>query len=143
MEYLSLLAVKIKYSDSSKLILIGKLGERYAVLKLKELGFIIWDENYSSKIGEIDIVASKRRTLYLVEVKTRKIKHIDSFSLKKQVNDKKIRKLSALLKLYKTQNISELKKRRIINYDIKFFGTAYSWKDKILPKFHYWELSEL
>ncbi len=47
----------------------GKEGEEMAVKFLKENGYIILDQNNSTKYGELDIIASKNNILVFVEVK--------------------------------------------------------------------------
>ncbi len=50
---------------------IGNLGERVAAEYLKKQGFSILERNLVRKIGEIDIVAKRKGTIHIVEVKTR------------------------------------------------------------------------
>ena len=50
----------------------GKKGESVAVRYLKKQGYKIVEQNYRSKVGEIDIIARERKTLVFVEVKTRR-----------------------------------------------------------------------
>ena len=50
---------------------IGKKGEAIAVGYLKKQGYKIIEQNYRSKVGEIDIIAREKKTLVFVEVKTR------------------------------------------------------------------------
>ena len=50
---------------------IGVVGEEYVVSKLREYHFNIVERNYRTSEGEIDIIASKGNTLFIVEVKTR------------------------------------------------------------------------
>ncbi len=47
----------------------GNQGEEMAVKFLKENGYIILDQNNSTKYGELDIIASKNNILVFVEVK--------------------------------------------------------------------------
>ncbi len=49
---------------------IGALGERAAAKYLRHNGFSIIERNMTRKIGEIDIVAKKNKTLHIVEVKS-------------------------------------------------------------------------
>lgn len=49
----------------------GSLGEDSAVKYLKKNGFKIVERNFSSKSGEIDIIATDGEVLVFVEVKTR------------------------------------------------------------------------
>ena len=48
----------------------GKIGERIAADYLLTKGYKIIGRNYRKKVGEIDIIASKRGVIYFVEVKT-------------------------------------------------------------------------
>ncbi|MDB4984651.1 MAG: hypothetical protein JWM20_830 [Patescibacteria group bacterium] len=48
----------------------GRLGEQIACNYLIHKGFTIIERNYTKKIGEIDIVASKNSVIYFVEVKS-------------------------------------------------------------------------
>ena len=50
---------------------LGKKGEGMAVTFLKKKGYKIIEQNYKTRIGEIDIIASDGNTLVFVEVKTR------------------------------------------------------------------------
>ena len=50
---------------------IGKKGESIAVRHLKKQGYRIVEQNYRSKVGEIDIIAREKQSLVFVEVKTR------------------------------------------------------------------------
>ncbi len=49
----------------------GTLGEFKATDFLKKKKYKILQENYSNKIGEIDIVALQNKTLVFVEIKSR------------------------------------------------------------------------
>jgi putative endonuclease len=50
---------------------LGERGENVAAKYLTSLGYKVLQRNYSTKVGEIDIVARDGRTLVFVEVKTR------------------------------------------------------------------------
>src|SRR5258708_35636991 len=50
---------------------LGKLGEDIACELLRKSGYKILERNFSTKVGEIDIVAVENNELVLVEVKTR------------------------------------------------------------------------
>lgn len=56
-----------KRGDRNK---IGAYGEEIAVSYLKKQGFLILDQNYLKKWGEIDIVARGTDMIHFVEVKT-------------------------------------------------------------------------
>lgn len=49
----------------------GNLGEEYAMKLLKSKGYDIIERNFTSKMGEIDIVAKLGESIVFVEVKTR------------------------------------------------------------------------
>lgn len=51
---------------------IGNIGEKYSQKYLKKSGYKIASTNYSTKFGEIDIVAENEKYIVFVEVKTRK-----------------------------------------------------------------------
>ena len=50
----------------------GGSGGALAVWYLKKNGYKILEQNYRTKLGEIDIIAKEKKTLVFVEVKTRK-----------------------------------------------------------------------
>ena len=50
---------------------LGTSGETLACNYLKKKGYKLIEGNYKNKIGEIDIIASKKKVLIFVEVKTR------------------------------------------------------------------------
>lgn len=53
-------------------ISLGKMGERLAVVYLKERGFHILHQNWRHGHLEIDIIAAKQNVLHFIEVKTRR-----------------------------------------------------------------------
>lgn len=50
----------------------GRESESLAVKYLKKNGYKILEQNYRSKLGEIDIIAKDKKTLVFVEVKARR-----------------------------------------------------------------------
>ena len=50
----------------------GRESESIAVKQLKKQGYKIVEQNYRSKLGEIDIIAKDKKTLVFVEVKARR-----------------------------------------------------------------------
>lgn len=50
---------------------LGQKGEGVAVKYLKKKGYKIIEQNFKTRIGEIDIIAEDRGTLAFIEVKTR------------------------------------------------------------------------
>lgn len=55
----------------SRHLQVGHQGEAIALKYLKKKGYKILEQNYRSKLGEIDIIAKDRDTLVFIEVKTR------------------------------------------------------------------------
>lgn len=49
----------------------GNVGEDYATDYLQKKGYTMLQRNYSSRFGEIDIIASKDKTLCFIEVKAK------------------------------------------------------------------------
>jgi putative endonuclease len=49
----------------------GKIGEDRAAKLLRNKGYKIIEQNYTTKLGEIDLIAIDVDTLVFVEVKTR------------------------------------------------------------------------
>ncbi len=85
----------------------GRESESIAARYLKKQGYKILEQNYRTKIGEIDIIARDKQTLVFVEVKARKS---DRFGNPKwAVTPKKQRKISMIalyyLKLTKQSNV--------------------------------------
>ncbi len=56
----------------------GNTGESIAMTFLKSKGYAILDTNWSSRFGEIDIVAKQEDTYVFVEVKTRRSNNTES-----------------------------------------------------------------
>ena len=50
---------------------VGSFGEREAVKFLRKNGYKIIETNYTTKFGEIDIIAQKESYICFIEVKTR------------------------------------------------------------------------
>lgn len=50
---------------------LGKTGEDLALDYLKSHGYFVLERNFTSKFGEIDIIAKKDPSLYFIEVKAR------------------------------------------------------------------------
>ncbi len=52
----------------------GKAGEERAAQFLQSAGYHIWERNYRSQYGEIDLIVSQEKTLVFAEVKARSYK---------------------------------------------------------------------
>jgi len=81
----------------------GRLGEQIACNYLIHKGFTIIEQNYTKKIGEIDIVASKNLEIHFIEVKTL-IKNVpretSEYSPFENVSRSKLRKFSRTCEWY-------------------------------------------
>lgn len=88
----------------------GKKGEQIATQYLKNKGYKIINKNYTTKIGEMDIIAKDKDTIAFVEVKTRKDKSYGH--PKEAVNYFKQKKYSQLAMQYiKSNNLFNTKCR--------------------------------
>lgn len=83
---------------TSKTQKIGEVGEKIAVKFLVKHGFSIIERNFSTKYGEIDIVARKDKILYLIEVKTQNAK--TSINSAENLTYKKLQSLEIMTQIY-------------------------------------------
>ena len=83
----------------------GKLGEEIASRYIKSKGGIIIEQNYRTKIGEIDLIAKINGELVFVEVKSRS--SINYGYPAEAVNYKKQRKITNVAKYYILDNSLE------------------------------------
>ncbi len=88
----------------------GEESESIAASYLKKQGYKIIEQNYRTKLGEIDIIAREKDTIAFIEVKSRKSKNFGS--PKWAVTPKKQRKISMVALWYlKTTMQSNVKAR--------------------------------
>jgi putative endonuclease len=76
----------------------GNAGENLAVWYLRKIGYTILEQNYSTRVGEIDIVAREKDTIVFIEVKTRRTSGFGS--PKTAVTPRKQRKISMVALWY-------------------------------------------
>ncbi len=100
---------------------LGKSGEHVAARFLRSRGIKILKQNYSSPVGEIDLIGLDRETLVFVEVKTRspdsKGRPEEAVTIRKQ---KQITQTAVyFLKRYRRQQAS-----------IRFDVVAITWPTK-------------
>lgn len=112
---------------------IGKLGEVLGYEYLTSLGYKIIERNYRTKLGELDIIAEKRRILYFVEVKTRvgdkhgkpyeavtprKLSHIrrvaQLYLLERDIRDRKLSIQVISIELHPDKSVKKLKMYEVI-----------------------------
>ena len=80
----------------------GRIGEDRASAFLIDRGFKIIERNYTSKRGEVDIIAMKEGTLHFVEVKARR--NAAHGHPLEAIDSKKIRRICAAANHYLTGN---------------------------------------
>ena len=99
---------------------LGSRGERAVCRYLTRNNFFIWGTNIRSRQGEIDIVASQRRVLVFVEVKTRRIEVLPYYPALSAIDAAKRRRMHLLARRYVRDNRALLKRRRIkaIRFDV-------------------------
>ena len=82
--------------------LLGRIGEKKAEKHLKSIGYKILEKNFTTDIGEIDLVAKDGEYIVFVEVKTRAS---NKYGLPSEaVNYKKRKKYENLASLYLQKN---------------------------------------
>lgn len=70
---------------------LGMLGEQLVAESLVARGFTIVERNYRSRWGEIDLIAAREDTLWLVEVKTRRTRTFGRALLSARQHDRMTR----------------------------------------------------
>ncbi|MCK4499322.1 YraN family protein [Candidatus Babeliales bacterium] len=91
---------------------LGNTGEKLAAAYLKSEGFKICAVNFSTKLGEIDIIAQKYDFISFIEVKTRKKEH---FAVSQVVTKSKQQKIIKTAKLYTMRHKI---KNKVLRFDI-------------------------
>ena len=89
---------------------LGKKGETDAVKYLKRNGYRILEQNYRTKLGEIDIIAKDGKTIVFIEVKTRNSSHFGN--PKWAITPKKQRNMSMAALFYLKATQQSLEKAR-------------------------------
>lgn len=84
----------------------GLLSEKIAIFELVSSGFVVIYHRYKSKLGEIDIIATKPNKILFIEVKSR-IRRIDDYS----------------------RIVSEKQKQRIYNSSAEFLSKNKQWSE--------------
>ncbi|MFH1601681.1 MAG: YraN family protein [Candidatus Shapirobacteria bacterium] len=80
----------------------GKLGEEAAKNYLIKKGYKILESNFSTRFGEIDLIALKNKVLIFVEVKA---KEGENFGLPEEmINSHKIFQIKRMAEVYLQQN---------------------------------------
>lgn len=120
---------KVFTSETQK---IGKIAENIAKRFLVKRGFLIKDENYTKKCGEIDIVAEKNNNLYFIEVKStsfnyqKDVSHetnSDKYRPEENMHPQKIKRLSKTIQIYLMDKNIEENKEFLVNLIIVYLDT--------------------
>jgi putative endonuclease len=88
---------------------VGAFGEQFTSKYLKKHGYKILEQNFHSRFGEIDIIASKKDIIAFVEVKTRGENAI--YSPREAVDYYKQQKCIKTAQMYLVKNSVELQPR--------------------------------
>lgn len=90
---------------------IGNIGESIAIKYIKKLGYKLLDKNYTTHLGEIDIIAQDKDYVVFIEVK---LKHSDIFSMPSEsVTNRKQHKYCMVATQYLTY-------KRMMHMDTRF-----------------------
>jgi putative endonuclease len=87
---------------TSKSQQIGELGETIAVQYLEKKGYKIIEKNFTTRLGEIDIIAFSHETLYFIEVKAVTREKMDKYDWKPHQNfhQQKLHKMIKTVQYY-------------------------------------------
>ena len=99
--------------------LIGRWGEAKAGEYLKSKGYKLVGMNYTTRFGEIDVIAESREYIVFVEVKLRK--SAEFAEAREFVNSRKIARIKTAAELWFSQNETE-KRARFDVIEIYFSG---------------------
>ena len=108
----------------------GAMGEIFAARFLREIGYAICSSNFRCRFGEIDIIASDKRYLAFVEVKTRQ--EGSRYLPREAVTATKQRKLLQTAAVYLSRFPTELQPR----FDVVEVVTAAGNSMKIVEINH-------
>ena len=78
----------------------GNVAEAKAVSYLQENGYIVVEQNFYSRFGEIDIIATKEDTLHFIEVKS----GVDYETALQNITPRKLSRIIKTLHVYLKKN---------------------------------------
>ena len=107
-------------------------GESRARAHLQTCGYLIWEQNWKTAYGEIDIIASKGRTLVFVEVKTRRRIKAPRFRPIDSVDWQKQQKLRALAKSFVMKNRPALRRAHISHTRFDVISVWYEGEPSLM-----------
>ncbi|MBW1917062.1 MAG: YraN family protein [Deltaproteobacteria bacterium] len=97
--------------------ILGQAGEELAAATLKRQGYKILERNYTTPLGEVDLIAQHQGALVFVEIKTRKSKTFGS--AREAISSRKQARLHRVAQYY-------LKHRRLTPRPMRFDVVAIS-----------------
>ena len=103
---------------------IGACAEAQAAEYLQQKGYRILERNFRTPLGEIDIIAQKKRDIIFCEVKYRKGQKAPSLEI---INETKQKKIVKAAYIYIKKHEHEWKK----NYDFRFDALGLSDREVI------------
>ena len=87
---------------------VGKRGEKIAAKWIEDEGYKILDKNYSTKFGEIDLIAIKDNILVFIEVK---LKQTEDFGTPEEmIGSSKLAQIQRMAEFYLMDNPDIAKK---------------------------------
>ena len=89
--------------------LTGRWGEALAAEYLRKKGYRIVGAGYTTRMGEVDLIAENRKYIAFVEVKTRR--SADFAEAKEYVDSRKRRRILAAAKLWLSENDTDRQPR--------------------------------
>ncbi len=78
----------------------GNIAEAKAVSYLQENGYVVVEQNFYSRFGEIDIIATKEDTLHFIEVKS----GVDYETALQNITPRKLSRIIKTLHVYIKKN---------------------------------------
>ena len=110
----------------------GAEGERIAARHLEKLGYRILERNYSSRLGELDLIACHKRDIVFIEVKTHKAGGRTFGPPELRVGASKRRRISRVAAEY-------VKRKRIRHRNLRFDVVAVELPDGAKPSIRVFE----
>lgn len=105
---------------------LGRIGEEICRQWLLSQGFSILDSNYTCKLGEIDIIATKGHTIVFVEVKTRT--HRSMGSPAEAVDSNKQRRIRRVALHYLSEGRVGLESDQLSHIRFDVAGVTVDWR---------------
>ncbi len=109
--------------------LIGRWGEAKAGEFLRHKGYNLIGMNYTTRFGEIDLIAENREYVVFIEVKLRK--SADFAEAREFVDSRKISKIKTVAEIWLSQNETE-KRARFDVIEIYFSGDINNGDEKLI-----------